>query len=362
MESSPEVAFVLGTRPEIIKFSPLIRECESKDTEYVLIHTGQHYSPELTGVFFEQLSLPEPDYNLEVGSGSHGEQTGDMLRRIEIALRAEAPATVLVQGDTNSTLAGGLAASKLDPDLGHIEAGLRSFDREMPEEINRIVTDHLADYRYTPTETTAENLRAEGCAEETIHVTGNTVVDAVHQHRELAAKRSNVLERLELTGGDYLLMTVHRAENVDDPEQFVAILDGVERVAQELDTEVVYPIHPRSADRLEKVDWTAPDRIRLVEPQNYLDFLTLEEHSRLVLTDSGGIQEEACILAVPCVTLRDSTERPETVSVGANVLADGGPASITSAVLEMDQKQGDWENPYGDGKSASRILETVVGH
>jgi UDP-N-acetylglucosamine 2-epimerase (non-hydrolysing) len=358
--SSTKIAFVLGTRPEIIKLAPLIRACDRRDLPHTVIHTGQHYSESLDGVFFEKLSISTPDYNLEVGSKSHGAQTGEMIAGIEDILLEEDPNVVLVQGDTNSVLAGAVAADKLDVELGHVEAGLRSFDRDMPEESNRRVADHLSDYLFAPSETAAKQLRDEGIAEERIHVTGNTVVDAVEKHESVAAERSQILSELDLDAGEYVLMTAHRAENVDNPRQFRRILHGASLVAQEFDVPVVYPIHPRAEAKVDEFGLTIPAEVRTIEPLDYLDFLTLQSNARLILTDSGGIQEEASILHVPCVTMRENTERPETTSVGANRLAGTAPTEIRDAAVEMDQTATTWDTPYGDGDAADEILSTVV--
>ncbi|SIR76621.1 UDP-N-acetylglucosamine 2-epimerase (non-hydrolysing) [Haladaptatus litoreus] len=357
--SDTEIAIVLGTRPEIIKLAPVIRACESQDVQYTVIHTGQHYSEELDAVFFEQLELPEPDYNLGVGSNSHGVQTAEMLVGIEEILQDEEPETVLVQGDTNSVLAGAIATSKLDMELGHVEAGLRSFDRDMPEEINRVVTDHAADYLFAPTVDSADLIREEGIPEDRIYVTGNTVVDAVEQHREFAQEKSAILDELELVPSEFVLVTAHRAENVDDEDRFEEILDGIARVADRFDVDAVYPIHPRAENRLDEFDISVPDSIRLVEPQDYLDFLNLESNARLILTDSGGVQEEACILGVPCVTMRDNTERPETIDVGANTLAGAETDEIVDSAIEMDGAVCDWTNPFGDGEAGEQIITEV---
>jgi len=358
--TEPRLAIILGTRPEIIKLSPIVRLCERRGVPYTLIHTGQHYSDELDTIFFERLGLPEPDYHLGVGSGSHGEQTGEMLAGIEEVLMTEDIDVVLVQGDTNSVLAGGIATSKLDATLGHVEAGLRSFDREMPEEINRIVTDHVGDYLFAPTEESASLLREEGIDEDRIYVTGNTIVDAVMANRELAAEKSTILEEYGLSDGGFILMTAHRAENVDDRDRLVNILTGVDRVARELDCPVIYPIHPRTCDRVAEFDINVPERIQLVEPLDFLDFLRLEDTASLVVTDSGGVQEETCILQTPCVTVRNSTERPETVSVGANVIAGTDPEDITASAQAQLNKPVDWDTPFGDGDAAERILDVIL--
>ncbi|WP_254272330.1 non-hydrolyzing UDP-N-acetylglucosamine 2-epimerase [Haloarcula marina] len=359
MNNNTHIAIVLGTRPEIIKLSPVIRACHQHDIPCTLIHTGQHYSEELDSVFFDQLELPEPDYHLSVGSGSHGEQTGAMLAEIEAVLLDIEPDVVLVQGDTNSVLAGTIAASKLPVEIGHVEAGLRSFDREMPEETNRVLADHVADYLFAPTATSADYLRSEGLDEERIHVTGNTIVDAAQRHSDFAAKKSTVLDELGLAPEEFILLTAHRAENVDDRGRFADLFAGVERAASALGHEVVYPIHPRAQQRLNDFDLTIPDCVQLVDPQDYLDFLELERTASVILTDSGGVQEEACILGVPCVTLRDNTERPETIDVGANRLVGVNPNEIRTGAVEMYERTTEWENPFGNGTASEQILDTV---
>lgn len=360
MPSSPDIAIVLGTRPEIIKLAPVIRECDRRDLSLSLIHTGQHYSDELDAVFFDQLELPTPDHELAVGSDTHGAQTGEMLGDIEAILLEIDPDIVLVQGDTNSVLAGAIATSKLPIALGHIEAGLRSFDRDMPEENNRVLTDHVADYLFAPTSISQEHLVDEGIDPDRIFVTGNTIVDAVHQHQGLATEKSAVHSTLSLEDRDYALLTAHRAENVDDRDRFGGLLDGVARAADALDIEVVYPIHPRAENRLAEFDLSVPDAIRVVDPLDYLDFLALETDAELVFTDSGGVQEEACILSVPCVTLRSSTERPETIDVGANRLVGTDPMRIQDGAAAMDETEPDWENPFGDGTAAARIVDVLL--
>ncbi|MCY4732140.1 UDP-N-acetylglucosamine 2-epimerase (non-hydrolyzing) [Natronomonas gomsonensis] len=356
---SSTLSFVLGTRPEIIKLSPVIRACQRRDVPFSLIHTGQHYSDELDSVFFEQLDLPTPAYNLGVGSSSHGEQTGRMIAEIESVLEEEQPEVVLVQGDTNSVLAGTIAATKMDGiGVGHVEAGLRSFDREMPEEVNRRLADHAADYLFPPTETSRDQLLTEDLPEEWITVTGNTIVDAVEQNVEIAHERSDVLAELGVDGR-FGLLTAHRAENVDDRNRFVSLLDGVAEAAQEHELSVVYPIHPRAEKQVSEFGIDVPEEIQLVEPQDFLDFLVLEDRAEIVFTDSGGVQEETCILQTPCVTLRDNTERPETVEVGSNRIVGVQPDGIVEGVREMLAVEPDWENPFGDGKAGERILDAL---
>ncbi len=353
------VAFVLGTRPEIIKTAPVVLECERRGISTALVHTGQHYSEQLDGVFFEQLQLPSPHVNLDVGSDAHGNQTGEMLAAIEDELLDIAPEIVFVQGDTNSTLAGALAGSKLDTDVAHIEAGLRSFDREMPEETNRVIVDHISDYLFPPTRSTAQQLQQEDIPESRITVTGNTVADAIDRYSTLAASRSDVLERFALEPGEFCLFTAHRAENVDDRERFESLLTGVDRYAKKSGYDVVYPVHPRAEANLQEFDITVPETIRLVEPLDFFDFLRLESEAGLVFTDSGGVQEETCILGTPCVTLRFTTERPETVHVGANCIAGISPDEIVIAAEQMATKQGVWESPFGDGQAAERIVDSI---
>lgn len=352
------VAVVLGTRPEIIKMSPVVRACQRRGTDFFLLHTGQHYSYEMDQVFFDQLELPRPRHKLDVGSGTHGAQTGAMLAGIEKVLQAERPGAVLVQGDTNTVLAGALAAAKMGIPVGHVEAGLRSHDRSMPEEINRVAADHVSTHLFAPTEGSARTLLAEGIPKERVFVTGNTIVDAVLQNRDLAARRASVLADFGVEPGAYVLMTAHRQENVDDARRFQGMLDGARAVGRELGVPVVYPIHPRSRKTLADLKLDA-EGVRLVNPVDFLGFLQLEANARLVLTDSGGVQEETCILGVPCVTLRDNTERPETVEVGANVLAGTRSDAILDAARGMLARPRGWPNPFGDGKSAERILDLI---
>ncbi len=353
------VAFVLGTRPEIIKTAPVILECEQRGLSTALIHTGQHYSEQLDDVFFEQLQLPEPHINLDIGSDAHGNQTGEMLAAIEDELLDVAPEVVFVQGDTNSTLAGALAGSKLDTTVAHVEAGLRSYDREMPEETNRVIVDHISDFLFAPTERTAIQLQQEDIPASRVIVTGNTVADAVDQYSTLASTRSDVLERFGLDPDGFCLLTAHRAENVDDRERFKSLLSGVDRYAKQSGHDVVYPVHPRAESNLKEFGITVPEAVQLVEPLDFFDFLRLESEASLVFTDSGGVQEEACILGTPCVTLRYTTERPETVHVGANVIAGLSPEEIVTAAEQMSTKQGVWESPFGDGQAAERIVDTI---
>jgi len=352
------IAIILGTRPEIIKMAPVIRECQRRGLDYSIIHTGQHYSYQMDRIFFEQLELPQPDHNLDVGSGNHGKQTGRILADLEAVLMAERPDVVLVQGDTNTVLAGALAASKLHIKVGHVEAGLRSYDRSMPEEINRVVADHVSDYCFAPTEISRANLLKEGIAEEKIHVTGNTIVDSVYQNLEIAMRKVNILADLDLEPKGYFLVTSHRQENVDNKERLGEIIRGLEMVKSEFGLPVVFPVHPRTRKMVESFGFEL-DGIRAIEPLGFLEFLQLEAGARLALTDSGGVQEEACILGVPCVTLRENTERPETLDVGANVLAGTVSQRIMDGARNMLEAGESWKNPFGDGNAGQRIIQIL---
>ena len=353
-----KISIVLGTRPEIIKMSPIIRECERLGLDYFILHSGQHYSYNMDQVFFEQLGLSEAKYNLEVGSGTHAEQTGKILVDVEKVLSQERPDIVLVEGDTNTVLAGALAAVKLGMKVGHVEAGLRSYDKSMPEEINRVLTDHCSDLLFAPTEKSKRILLGEGILEGRVFVTGNTVVDAVFQNLEISGDKVDVLGELSLSSGGYFLTTAHRQENVDDPRRFRGILKGLDMVQEKFGLPIVYPIHPRARNQLSLFGYKA-EGIRLIDPLDYLSFLQLERNARLILTDSGGIQEEACILGVPCVTLRYNSERPETLEVGSNVLAGTDPMEIVKKTTHMINKKTSWENPFGDGRAGEKIVEIL---
>jgi UDP-N-acetylglucosamine 2-epimerase (non-hydrolysing) len=353
-----KISIVLGTRPELIKFSPIIRECERLGLDYFILHTGQHYSYNMDRFFFEQLALPEAKCNLDVGSGTHAEQTGKMLIGIEKVLHEESPDIVLVEGDTNTVLAGALAAVKLGVKVGHVEAGLRSFDRQMPEETNRVLADHCSGLLFAPTQKSKRILLGEGIAEDKIFVTGNTIVDAVYQNLEISQRKREVHDKLNVENGGYFLATVHRQENVDDEKRFRGILKGLEMAHEEFGFPVIYPIHPRAEKQL-KVFGIQANGVKIVEPLDYLSFLQLESNAKLVLTDSGGVQEEACILGVLCVTLRYNTERPETLEVGSNVLAGTDPSEIVKKVDLMISRNNRWENPFGDGKAGERIVQVL---
>ena len=350
------ILIVIGTRPEIIKMSPVIRECSDKGLEFSVLHTGQHYSYAMDRIFFEQLNLALPKYNLDVGSGTHGAQTAAILAGVEKILLKHPPGIVLVQGDTNTVCAGALAAAKLHIVVGHVEAGLRSYDRSMPEEINRIVADHISDQLFAPTEVSRQNLLHEGIYAEKITVTGNTVVDAVLQNIKIGQEKAHPLEYLDLEPGGYFLVTAHRAENVDDPIRLAEILAGLKNISDHYRLPVIFPMHPRTQKMVREFSLST-EGIRVIDPVGYLEFLILESKAALLLTDSGGVQEEGCILSVPCVTLRNNTERPETIDAGSNILAGTNPDQILAAAERMINIPRTWNNPFGTGDAAPRIID-----
>lgn len=361
-----KIAIIIGTRPEIIKMAPVIDEIEKRGIEYILVHTGQHYDHEMSHQFFVDLELKKPDFNIGVGSGSHGKQTARMMEKIEDVLLAEKPDIVLVQGDTNAVLAGALAASKLHIAVGHVEAGLRSYDKTMPEEINRQVADVASNLYFVPTGESAINLIFEGLDPHEIFVTGNTVVDACIRNLKIAQKTSTVLSDLDVDG-DILTLTMHRAENVDDPERLHEVTDALLELEN---ITVVFPVHPRTVKTLKKFGIyekleNAP-HVLMTKPIGYLDFLVLLSNSRFIMTDSGGLQEEAITLNVPCLTLRYNTERPETVTAGGNILVGSSKEKILENLRRIAgaesayQEMSDAVNPYGDGKASKKILDAIL--
>lgn len=356
-----KIAVILGTRPEVIKLYPLIKVFAKKGIDYFILHTNQHYSENMDKNFFRELDLPVPKYNLNVGSHPHGKQTGRMLEGIESVLLSEKPDFIAVQGDTNTVLAGALAASKLGIKVIHVEAGLRSYDRSMPEEINRVVSDHISDYLFAPTKVQERILLSEGRDKKKIIVVGNTIVDSVKLLSSVAEEKSGILAKLGLKKQEYILVTVHRQENVDFEIKFKNIIRGLDTVAKELNKKIIYPIHPRSKKMVDTFGIKIPDTIILVDPVGYLDMIQLQKNAALVITDSGGLQEESNILQVPCVTLRENTERPETISAGGNVLAGTNPDKILSCSKEMIKKERNWKNPFGDGRTSERIADYLLG-
>lgn len=365
---------IVGARPQFVKIAPFARAIERRkargenDLDHFLVHTGQHYDAAMSDVFFAELDLPEAHFNLGVGSGLHGSQTGLMLAGIEQVLLEVEPDVVVVYGDTNSTLAGALASAKLHIPVAHVEAGLRSFRREMPEEINRIVADHVCDLLLAPTPTAMKNLVVEGLGARAA-LTGDIMVDAVLHYRKLAGERSSIGARLGIELGNYGLVTVHRAENTDDLGRLRCLLTAFNQIAAN-GLPLVFPVHPRTRQRIrsELVDWTPDVRLKIVEPVGYLDMLWLLDHAFVTLTDSGGLQKEAFFLGCPCVTLRDETEWVETVELGGNILAGTDAARIRAALdrwqtlgrnghAELSQAASE---AFGQGEASTKILDALV--
>ena len=365
-----KIATILGTRPEIIKMAPIIDEISKRGINQVVLHTGQHYDEEMSDNFFKDLEIPTPDYNIHVGSGTHGKQTGLMMKGIEEILLEEKPDIVLVQGDTNAVLAGALVAAKLHIAVGHVEAGLRSFDMTMPEELNRRAADVCSAMYFIPTEESAINLLAEGFSHENLIITGNTVVDACFRHLEIAKKRGfeeESLKELDIENMDNILtLTMHRAENVDDKRRVTNIIEALKELD---DMNIVFPIHPRTKNTLERFglfdELNGLSHVHIIKPIGYLDFLLLTSKSTLILTDSGGLQEEAITLNVPALTLRYNTERPETVTAGGNILVGSNKDIILDNARkilsdsEFAQRMKNAPNPYGQGDAAKRTVDAI---
>lgn len=359
-----KLCFIFGTRPEIIKLAPVIKEAIKQGVPFLTIHTGQHYSEKMDEVFFKNLDLPKADYNLAVGSGTHATQTAAMLVGIEKILLEEQPSVVIVQGDTNSVLAGALVAAKLNIPVAHVEAGLRSYDNTMPEEINRKITGVTAKYHFVPTDDAYNNLVKEGVEEKAIFKVGNTVTDAVLQNIEIATNNSKIIQTLELDNKKYVLVTIHRPENTDNPEKMNIITDTLLAIAAK-NIEVIWPIHPRTKKQLESLNLDKQlleaDKIKIIEPLDYFDMLVLQSKAVALVTDSGGLQEESCILGTPCITVRNNTERPESVAVGANILTGCDQEKIMSTLKDlMSSEKKRWTNPFGDGTTSKQIIEVIT--
>lgn len=350
-----KIVTIVGARPQFIKVAPVSRVLRQSFKE-ILVNTGQHYDYKMAGVFFEELHIPKPEYDLGVGSGSHGQQTGEMLKKVEEVLLSEKADAVLVYGDTNSTLAGALAASKLHIPLFHVEAGLRSFNKKMPEEVNRILTDHVSNLLFPPTKTAVKNLEAENI-KHNVHLVGDVMYDAVLYNYKIAEEKY-CLDQFYVTEKNYYLGTIHRAENTDDPNRLVAIMNSLLR----LDIDVILPIHPRTEKILKELglytDIEKSEHIKLIPPVSYLEMLILEKNAKGIITDSGGVQKEAYFAKVPCYTLRDQTEWVETVEIGWNQLIDPLTMNL-SDILQKEQKAEYVDDLYGNGKASEKIVNYI---
>jgi len=354
------ILHVVGARPNFMKAAPVMRALSNRTgMQQTLVHTGQHYDANMSKVFFQELDIPKPDINLEVGSGSHAWQTAEIMTRFESVVLEQEPDLVLVYGDVNSTVATALVCAKLLIPVGHVEAGLRSFDRTMPEEINRTLTDQIADLLFTPSSDGDENLLREGVPADKIHFVGNVMIDTL-VHLLPKAKNSRILEDLGLQTSDYGLVTLHRPSNVDDPKMLTRVMTTLAEISRDLP--LIFPIHPRTHQRLENTQYPIPNtQLQLIDPLGYLDFLALQTKATLVITDSGGIQEETTYLGVPCLTVRENTERPVTITVGTNILVGQDMERLQAEVnriLAGEGKQGDIP-PLWDGHAAERIAGVI---
>lgn len=361
------VALILGARPQIIKSMPFIRlSNEDKQVKLSIIHTGQHYNYEMTKVFFEEFSLPEPTVNLDVGSGSHAQQTAKMMTRLEPFLQKQKPDLVVVPGDTNSTLAGALTAAKLNIPVAHIEAGARSYDNRMPEEINRRLTDHCSTLLFTATENCSRNLLKEGISKDSVNLVGDTMYDVLLQQLP-KSERTAILDQLDVKTKSYALLTLHRQENVDNLENLKRILDAIVKLKKLV---VIFPLHPRTRKQLRSFNLYAKlkeqKHVKLIEPVSYLENISLIKNANLVMTDSGGVQKESFWLKTPCITLRENTEWAETVQLGANYLLGSNTERIVKTAKEIIEneeelckKLGELLNPFGDGRASQKILKII---
>ena len=351
---------VVGARPNFMKIAPIMRAASTyKSIEQILIHTGQHYDDNMSRWFFEELGITEPDVNLEVGSGPHGYQTGEIMKRFEQFLMKEGGDIVIVVGDVNSTIACGLVAGKLHIPLAHVEAGLRSFDRRMPEEMNRLLTDAISDYLFTPALEANKNLKSEGIPEEKIYLVGDVMIDTLIWEMERTPNLNNPLFE-DLGNKKYAVLTLHRPSNVDDPLVFKGIMKALNTIAE--DIKIIFPAHPRTQERMKEFQiYPDKDNIRIINPLSYRDFLKLYKNSRFVLTDSGSIQQETSYLNIPCLTIRENTERPFTISKGTNILVGVDPVKIveeSKKILEGNVKTSKGL-PLWDGKAAQRIVKIL---
>lgn len=355
-----KVCTIVGARPQFIKAAVVARAFREQRPEVneILVHTGQHYDANMSAVFFDELDIPHPNYNLGIGGGTHGQNTGRMIEAIEGVLIQEQPDWVLVYGDTDSTLAGALAAVKLHIPVAHVEAGLRSFNRRMPEEINRILTDHASDLLFTPTQNAVDNLKKEGVNDEKIEMVGDVMYDAALFYAAKAEIQSHILQTLALRAKKYILTTLHRQENIEDPDRLIAIIQGL--LTSSLP--VIWPLHPRTRKRLAELDFALTSPIHPIEPVGYLDMVMLEKNANLIATDSGGVQKEAYFYSVPCLTLREETEWIELIKVGANHLVGANSTKLAKFINHISNNQINVtrENLYGEGNAGLWISTKIA--
>jgi len=355
MKKKIKILTVVGARPNFIKIAPLFEEFKKHKTiKPILVHTGQHYDFEMSQVFFQELKIPKPDYNLGVGSGSHAWQTAKVMEKLEPVILKEKPDLVIVVGDVNSTLAGALTASKLHISVAHIEAGPRTYDKDMPEEINRLLVDHISDFLFCPTKTAAENLKQEG-VKKGIYNVGDIMYDIFLKHIKVVKKKPKILKKLKLKPKSYFLLTLHRPQNVDNLENLKNILE----VIQESKEEVVFPVHPRTKKQLKKLKIDKFRNLRIVEPVGYMDMLILEKNAKKILTDSGGVQKEAYWSKVPCITLMEDTGWPETVKDGWNILIGANKEKIIKAIINFRPPKSQHKY-FGDGRSVKKIIKILI--
>jgi len=351
----PKFLIVLGTRPEIIKLAPIVYVLTQRKIHFEIVHTGQHYSTNMDQIFWDDFKLPTPKYNLAIQEKTHALQVSKMVEKLDEIIQLENPNWVLVQGDTNSTFAGALAAAKRPGvRIAHIEAGLRSFDRTMPEEVNRVITDHLSDFLFAPTQVSKKYLLKEGLPARKIAVVGNTVQDILLR-RMKGLKPDHALQK-----APYCLLTLHRQENTGDTKRLTRILEAVFDASHQHGLKLIFPIHPRTKSVLSELKFQIPPHVTLIDPVGYDQFLNLQKNARIIATDSGGLQEESCILNVPCMTLRENTERPETVKLKANILAGIDPQKIKKSFTKMMKSKARWKSPYGSGRAAEKMIQILL--
>ena len=353
------IVTIVGARPQFIKAAVVSRVIrETGEINEIIVHTGQHYDENMSDIFFDELDIPKPDYKLAIGSGSHGMNTGRMIEAIETVLESVKPSLIMVYGDTNTTLAAAVAASKIHIPIAHVEAGLRSFNRRMPEEINRVLTDHVSSLLFAPSDTAVQNLANEGIKGEKVINVGDVMFDAAKYYAALSEKRSNILELLNLQTGDYFLLTMHRQENTDIQERLLGIFEGL----KDSNCPIIWPIHPRTAKMLKSFDIKVPEVIQMIDPVGYLDMVMLEKKAKLIVTDSGGVQKEAYYHSIPSITLRDETEWVELVSLGVTKIVGADPGLIRSSIIEMTNKRMPKNAIYGTGETGNAIIASIINY